>query len=256
MVTVKMLLHGFTVASDQGSFAFCGITLIRGAKNTIVDAAHLGRRELIRAKLAEQGLTPADIDYVFLTHAHWDHSQNIDMFPNAKVLIHPKELEYCRQPQEADWATPKWTIDMLQSTSLQEVSEGDEIDDGVTVLETPGHSRGAMSLLVRQGDATLSVCGDALPTRGAVTSGMPRIVFWSVDQAKSSIRKLLDRATGFYPGHDRPFEVQDGGATRYLEKTSIHVFGWPAGDDTEGPVGITYAAETLSAATIVADNKE
>lgn len=89
MVTMKMLLHGFTVASDQGSFAFCGITLIRGAKNTIVDTAHLGRRELIRAKLAEQGLTPADIDYVFLTHAHWDHSQNIDMFPNAKVLITP-----------------------------------------------------------------------------------------------------------------------------------------------------------------------
>lgn len=239
MATIDMLLHGFTVASDQGSFAFCGISLIRGTKNIVVDAAHVGRRELIRAKLAERGLTPADIDYVFLTHAHWDHSQNVDMFPNAKILLSPKEREYVKNPRESDWATPLWTSAMLERQPVQEVREGDEVDDGVTVIEIPGHSRGTQGLLLRQGDRVVAACGDALPNAWSAGHGLPRIVFWDVEQARASIRKLLDRATAFYPGHDRPFEWQNG-KPHYLEPTSMRIFGWPDIGEGEGPGGMVF----------------
>ena len=32
-----------------------------------------------------RGLELEDIDTLILTHLHWDHCQNADMFPNAKV---------------------------------------------------------------------------------------------------------------------------------------------------------------------------
>jgi glyoxylase-like metal-dependent hydrolase (beta-lactamase superfamily II) len=239
MATIDMLLHGFTVGSDQGSFAFCGISLIRGTKNIVVDAAHVGRRELIRAKLAERGLTPADIDYVFLTHAHWDHSQNVDMFPNAKILLSPKEREYVKNPRESDWATPLWTSAMLERQPIQEVREGDEVDDGVTVIEIPGHSRGTQGLLLRQGGRVVAACGDALPNAWSAGHGLPRIVFWDVEEAKASIRKLLDRASAFYPGHDRPFAWQNG-KPHYLEPTSMRIFGWPDIGEGEGPGGMVF----------------
>src|SRR6266511_5773268 len=130
---------------------------------------------------------------------------NIDLFPNAKVLIHPVEREYIKNPKESDFATTAYTSSILESRQLEELREGYEIDDGVSVMETPGHSKGSMTLLVRDGETTSAICGDALPNGLSVASGMPRIVFLDVEDARNSIRKLLDSAQNFYHGHDRPF---------------------------------------------------
>ena len=242
MATIETVLQGFSVATDQGSLGFCGVTLIRGTKTILVDAAHVGRRQLLLNRFKEMGIAPSDVDYVFLTHAHWDHSLNIDVFPRAKVLIHPAEREYCKQPRASDWATPLWVSQMLESSQLQEVKDGEEIDDGVTVISTPGHSKGSMGLLVRDAQGTIAVSGDALSTALSVSTGLPRLAFWDLEEAKQSIRRLLDRAQVFYPGHDRPFR-NDGGKITYLQPTSLHIFGLPAAGEGEGGVGFSYGLE-------------
>lgn len=43
--------------------------------------------------LAECGLTPADIDAVFITHAHFDHFGCVEDFPNATFYIQRSEIE-------------------------------------------------------------------------------------------------------------------------------------------------------------------
>ncbi|HWH84751.1 MAG TPA: N-acyl homoserine lactonase family protein [Burkholderiaceae bacterium] len=45
-----------------------------------------------RTVLAEVGLTPEDVDSVFITHAHFDHLGNVEDFPNAKFYIQQREL--------------------------------------------------------------------------------------------------------------------------------------------------------------------
>ena len=42
--------------------------------------------------LAECGVTPEDVDTVFLTHSHFDHMGNIEDFPNATFYIQEREL--------------------------------------------------------------------------------------------------------------------------------------------------------------------
>jgi glyoxylase-like metal-dependent hydrolase (beta-lactamase superfamily II) len=245
-----MLLQGFSLGTNQGNLAFCGVTLIEGTKRILVDVAHNGRRQLLTEKLQQRGLTYDDIDYVFLTHAHWDHMLNIDLFPNARVLIHAAERDYIKHPKAGDWATPAYATQILESRQLQEVADGEEIDDGVRVLATPGHSKGSTTLLVHQEGKTVAVCGDALPNSGSVKSGLPRIVFWDVEDARASIRKLLDTAQAFYPGHDRPFRLADGGNVAYLEATNVHLFGWPEAGEGEGGPGVSFSAEPPAQARI------
>jgi glyoxylase-like metal-dependent hydrolase (beta-lactamase superfamily II) len=237
---IETVLQGFSLGTDQGNIAFCSVTLIEGTKRILVDVAHGGRRQLLLQRLQQRGLSPDDIDYVFLTHAHWDHMVNIDLFPNARVLIHPVEREYIKDPSPKDWATLRYATQAIESHAIQEVRGGDELDEGVTVLETPGHSKGSMTLLVRSEQGTAAVCGDALPGGLSVRTGLPRIVFWDVADAKASIRKLLDAAQSFYPGHDRAFRVTQGGSVAYLEPASVKVFGWPdAAKARAGPASAT-----------------
>jgi len=134
----------------------------------------------------------------------------------------------------------------------QSLSDGEEVDDGVSMLATPGHSKGSATLLVRGDDGTTSaICGDAFPNTLSIVSGMPRLVFGDPDAARRSISTLMERATTFYPGHDRAFRLQDGGKFSYLEKTSINLFGFPDRDESEGGAGVSFGHEALSGPTIV-----
>lgn len=46
-----------------------------------------------REVLAELGLSPADIDTVFVSHAHFDHFGNVEDFPNATFYMQREEIE-------------------------------------------------------------------------------------------------------------------------------------------------------------------
>jgi glyoxylase-like metal-dependent hydrolase (beta-lactamase superfamily II) len=242
MPKVETVLQGFTVGTDQGRLGFCTVTLIRGSRNILVDAAQLGRRQLLQQRLAALGVAPRDIHAVFLTHAHWDHILNMDLFPNAEFLIHPAEREYAKDPHEGDWATPKYTSKILESYRLREVKEGQEIDDGVRVIETPGHSPGSMSVLVETPQGRAALCGDTMHNSWSAVSGQPLLVFWDVEKAKASIRKILDRSDVIYPGHDRPFRLV-AGRVHYVERTGIKIFGLPLPGEGEGSQGVTFGLE-------------
>jgi len=216
MPTVDLLLTGFTFNSDQGRFGFSTVVLVRGRRNLLVDTGPQGRRALLMEALHARGLTPSDIHGVVLTHAHWDHSQNLDLFPQATFYIHRKELEYARDPKPGDWATARYFVHTLQGLRVEEVKEGDELDEGVRVLETPGHTRGHISVLVEAAEGTVAVSGDALAETGAVARGKPYLIFWDEGEAEESVRRLLASARTFYPGHDRPFRIGEGGAITYI----------------------------------------
>jgi glyoxylase-like metal-dependent hydrolase (beta-lactamase superfamily II) len=241
MAEVDLLLQGFTLGSDQGSAAFCGVTLVRGTKTILVDVAHTGRRQLLIQKLAERGLRPQDVDVVVLTHAHWDHMLNIDLFTNADVLVHETERKYLQAPAPEDWATPSYTGMILERMRLRSVREGDEIDRGVRILDTPGHTIGSMTLLVEQESGTIGVTGDALPNARCALAGTPYLIFFDPAVARESAARIKAHCTTLYPGHDRPFRL-DGENVEYLVPTSIHITTQiePAATD----VGVMLSGDT------------
>ena len=230
MAEIQTLLQGYSVSTSEGSIGYCAVTLLRGERITLVDVGHVGRRSLLLERLRAAGLAPEDVERVVLTHAHWDHCQNVDCFPNAEVLLHQDELEYTAAPNPLDWATPAWTVDVLRRSRIMAVRDGDELESGVRVLATPGHSPGSMSLLVQTPEGMIGLVGDALPSRAAAGMLAPRLIFWDEEAARRSARRIVDACRTIYPGHDRPFVVEPGGF-RYIEPTSLVVTFAPRDDD-------------------------
>jgi glyoxylase-like metal-dependent hydrolase (beta-lactamase superfamily II) len=238
MTTIDVLTYGFSLVSDQGPFGFSTISLLTvGEQRILVDTGPASRRTMLQKTLDGRGLEPADIDLVVLTHMHWDHCANADLFPDARVLVHPKEIDYSKNPSRGDYNVATYFADMLDRLKVEPISEGDRIADGVTVIDTPGHTKGHISIAVSVGGRDVLVSGDAMPDGGTVRRGLPYNVFWDVDDAAESVEKMVASAEVFYPGHDRPFTLE-GDQVGYLEgPIGMEVTGYVDGG---APSAMTY----------------
>jgi len=226
MPEIRIVLSGYTFNSDQTGLGLSTVALIQGDVLTLVDVAHFGRRVLLKSALEEIGLALEDIGRVILTHAHWDHSQNTDLFPNAEIVIHSKELEYSKNPRPSDHATARYFSQTLSGQKVLEVNAETILEPGVRIIETPGHTRGHISVVVDTNKGPVCIGGDAFSDAGALYRGTPALIFWSESEARQSIRNIVAESATIYPGHDRPFRIINNDEIEYLvEAPSIKFTG-------------------------------
>jgi N-acyl homoserine lactone hydrolase len=220
MARVDLVAQGFTIRSDQTRLGLSTVALVRGERTTVVDAGTYGRRTWIMDGLRALGVAPEEVDGLALTHLHWDHMQNLDLFPNATIYLHPAELEYMRG--RGDWATMRYLGPVLAERQVCPVTEGYEIEPGVCVLDTPGHTGGSMSLVVETAEGTVGIVGDALPNARTFLRRKPYLVFYDERAAEASGEKIASRCQILYCGHDRPFRyVAEEQRVEYLVPASI-----------------------------------
>jgi N-acyl homoserine lactone hydrolase len=99
------------------------------------------RTRTLAAELAGVGLAPADIRYVAISHTHPDHVGNVELFPQATLLI---------QKAEYDWSAQSGKSRIAASHPVEKL-EGDRDvfgDGSVVIISTTGHTPGHQSLLV------------------------------------------------------------------------------------------------------------
>ncbi len=219
--TVTTLIQGNILSSDQGNPAFCGVYLIEGRdaggrRRVVFDFGHVGRRRPLLTALEERGLTPADVDTVVVSHTHWDHIQNADLFDGARVLLHADEQRALRTAPRYGLGTPRWTAAILDGMDVRTTGEGDAVMPGVRVVDLPGHTPGSIGLAVTT-DAGLAVLtGDAVATAGSLRSGLCLGAVPDPGRADASVARVAGLADLVFPGHDRPFRVTPDGGTEYL----------------------------------------
>ena len=189
--------------------------------------------EALLAGLTEHNVSIADIGRVILTHKHIDHVGNawrIEQASGADVLIHETELSDVTQVDAdgeqlkalakqclEDWnvplevrstmiSVPKWRIEPVRAVGLvdgQQISLGEA---SLTVIHTPGHSRGSICLkyedLLFSGDHVLP---DISPNIGAGDlqhPGLLQMFFASLEKIQRVGANLR-----IMPGHARPSPI-------------------------------------------------
>ncbi len=101
-------------------------------------------------QLAEAGYTPADITYLALSHAHWDHIANASAFAESTWLVRSPEREAILASPSPVRTTPSM-FTALRDTKIVEITtdDYDVFGDGSVVIKfTPGHTPGHQVLFV------------------------------------------------------------------------------------------------------------
>ncbi|MEU7811219.1 N-acyl homoserine lactonase family protein [Pseudonocardia sp. NPDC049154] len=115
------------------------------------------------SRLKQLDVEASDIDYLLLSHLHMDHASNAKFFQDSgtKIIINEEEkkgaLSFDGYNQGAHIKSD------YDGLTFDTVSEDTEILPGVTLLQTPGHTWGTMSLKVDLADSgTMIFASDSL----------------------------------------------------------------------------------------------
>lgn len=189
------------------------VTVIRSGDDVILADIGSGDRFMpsagkLWANLQAAGIERSAITKVIFTHGHPDHLWGaLDEFdelalPDAAFYVAGAEWDFWHAehavrslpPERAGFVTGARRRFEAIREKVKMVRPGDEIVPGLSVVATPGHTQGHVSLALAGGDG-LIVGGDAL-THPLISFRHPdwRPVADHVpDQAAETRRKLLDR---------------------------------------------------------------
>ena len=165
--------------------------LEEGGRIAVIDPGDEAER--ILSVLAETGGT---VDYILLTHGHYDHTTAVPQLhaalPEAKIYIHQAD---------ANGAGSRLFPLAGEVEDLLLYDEGDVLSLGgltIEVLHTPGHSPGSVTL--KAGNVLFT--GDTL---FCGSMGRTDLRGGSYEQIMASLKRLGELEGDFHvcPGHDR-----------------------------------------------------
>jgi glyoxylase-like metal-dependent hydrolase (beta-lactamase superfamily II) len=151
--------------------------------------------------LASVGLTPEGIDVIIHTHLHNDHCENDFKCTRAEIYVQKTEHEFMLSPHPVDH---RYYPDILDGLNVTRVEGDAEIDDGIEVIFSPGHTVGGQSVAVNtaKGKAIITgFCCNAknFPPKGpAIAPG----VHINLLEAFDTIQKIRAMADILIPIHD------------------------------------------------------
>jgi glyoxylase-like metal-dependent hydrolase (beta-lactamase superfamily II) len=199
---------------DQFQLVNNVVVIRRQSDVILVDAGTGPRHQPTAGKLAENlkaaGIQPADVTIVVLTHGHPDHLWGIldalgnPIYPRASYVVSAGEWDLWTDAnvlQRLPTALPRERIVTGAQSHFARIKDkvtmargGEEIVNGISVLDTPGHTQGHISLELAGGDG-LVIGGDAL-TNAIISFQYPS---WRVpvdheaDRGISTRLRLLDQ---------------------------------------------------------------
>jgi glyoxylase-like metal-dependent hydrolase (beta-lactamase superfamily II) len=170
------------------------------------------------------GVSENDIDFVILSHLHFDHAGGILsswsneepqkrhlLFPKAKVLVSRESMERAKSPHPRDRASfiPELTS-LLEDSGRLLIVDGenhpDVFPDVISFHYTHGHTPGHMHTIVSSGQKKVVFAGDLIPGRAwvhlPITMGYDRFAEQVIDEKKDFYEKFANSSTYIFYTHD------------------------------------------------------
>lgn len=158
----------------------------------------------IVAGLARHGVAPADIETVVLTHLHYDHIGNNELFPNARFIVQREELELAKNPPRfCMFYYPEFAYKLEVVADRILVVEGDyQVNDDVRLLKVGGHTPGCQAVLVTTELGTVCLTSDLMYNYRNLELDWPTGSFWNLQEMLSGYQRIRAEADLIVPQHD------------------------------------------------------
>lgn len=202
---------------------FYYVWLIRNANRCIlVDTGFDAQRAQARGREFQQcpteglrslGVDPAEIDTVVITHLHYDHAGNLNLFPNARFVLQDEEMRFAtgRHMRHSLIQAPFELSDVLDMVThnyagrVRFVDGAHDLARGVRLHHVPGHSMGLQAVTVNTRRGRLCLASDAAHFFDNIALGNPFRITTHVAQTLEGHDRVLELAGGYdrlIPGHD------------------------------------------------------
>ena len=154
IATPKMSMECFLIAHPKGTLMW-DVGAIPdasfppgGGPGTLRNAV---ATKTLTSQLAQIGYAPADINYLALSHFHWDHVGNSNMFANATWLTPKAERDIMfAEPPSPRTEPANYSALKNSKTVFLTKDEYDVFGDGTVVIRAaPGHSPGHQVLYLK-----------------------------------------------------------------------------------------------------------
>ena len=184
--------------TQYGIVGFSTVVLVEdGDRRIVFDCGNRGCSIQLKKALHQAGLSSSDITDVVLSHLHFDHTGNLPLFTNARILLSGTEWQSAvTDPDEYHCiATCEY---IRRSGRLAFVKEGDRLTENTRVLSLPGHTAGLIGL--QCGEDTV-LCSDAVKNRYELWEGLKPMTI-DPEQSRRTMDRIRSIARYIYPGHD------------------------------------------------------
>jgi N-acyl homoserine lactone hydrolase len=171
--------------------------------------------QTLAAQLRLNGVEPADVKTLILTHLHYDHAGGCSQLPNARIVVQRSELMAAAAPMGpptlqiggkslfydradiAELIDPLWDrLDLI---------EGDvELSPGITcVLYENSHTPGHQCVYVETSHGTAAIVGDiARKVDVNVDQAIPPGIYYDLERMRRALADVARRADVVLPTHD------------------------------------------------------
>jgi glyoxylase-like metal-dependent hydrolase (beta-lactamase superfamily II) len=209
-----------TAAQDLDYFVW----LIRGSggRDILVDTGFNAVEAQARSRkltfnpveaLARFGVLADDIRDVVVTHLHYDHAGNLDLFPNARFHLQDREMSYatgrcmCHGLLRHPFSVEHVTL-MVRHVFSERVTfhSGDgEVAPGVTLHRVGGHSDGLQVVRVETARGPVVLASDASHYYANMHRRSPFPILYNLGdmfEGWNTVERLAGHPDRVIPGHD------------------------------------------------------
>lgn len=180
------------------------------------DVAARRGRTLLRTPteaLAAFGITPNDVDEIYISHLHFDHAGRIDLFPDVPLHIQRSEMVFATGACMPTHAVGSFyeeddVVELVRRVFRGQVifHDGDDVvEEGLSVHLIGGHTDGSQVLRVWTRRGWLVLASDASHFYANVFEKRPFMWTYNVGDNILGFDRLLalaDSPDHVIPGHD------------------------------------------------------
>ena len=159
------------------------------------------------------GIAPDKVENVIVTHMHWDHAGNHDLFPNARYHIQDAEMAYatgrcmCHQMLRIPFNESDVHAMVKKVFAFRcEFHDGaEELAPGISLHKIGGHSKGLQCVRVKTKRGIVVLASDCIHLYSHIDEGRVFPITYSIGdtlEGYKTIQKLASSRHHIVPGHD------------------------------------------------------